>query len=648
MKTAKQTKQKIRRLFRGSLTLAMAFVVATSTVATAYATYQTLVPVKDNQTVTVEHIWVDNGNKDNTRPDEVKADVTAKDNNKEGDDKSVDLAPDDGNGNPQGEYKEKDTITDDGTTAGKEAGEIAAEKDLESLNPPKDTPPVVIPPEGGTPGGENTETPADKTLKPINPGKDDGFKDGFADGYLDAVDEANKDKAEEDKIKVEGMERPQKPSEGEETKPDEGGETEPPKASQDPLGKDVLDPNVAAAITDILKDKPVDNIVTDLSGKTDKVDKVISELNKKDENGVRENHGDVWHESEDYVANVENKDGVRYEVELPQETKEALKDSGYDSVQLKITYEALYNILRSGEGIVTDKDTNEEVLVKRTFVSYDGVNFKSTGVAMKSADGGKTWTPYNPTKDYVDGVDEKASEHGREDIETILAKDYDPEADYINETTYTFMHVLNYKEPEPEKTSVSVNKVWNDQDDKDGIRPTSVTIQLVQNEVAQSQKVVLNKDNGWTGKFSDLDLKDKNGNLYVYTVQEVDVANGYTPKVEPNNTGDTIGFTVTNTHKPSNTSGNNGGGDDDDDDDPTPPPTPTTYVEIPDEPVPMSATPRLLENYIEILDEDVPLAGLPSEPGTGAVSHRSLWATILIASLGGLLILLHKDEEEAA
>ena len=54
------------------------------------------------------------------------------------------------------------------------------------------------------------------------------------------------------------------------------------------------------------------------------------------------------------------------------------------------------------------------------------------------------------------------------------------------------------------------------------------------------------------------------------------------------------------------------------------------------------------DGLIEILDEDVPLAGLPGEPGTGIVSHNTLWTAIFAASLAGLLLLFRKDEEDAA
>lgn len=98
----------------------------------------------------------------------------------------------------------------------------------------------------------------------------------------------------------------------------------------------------------------------------------------------------------------------------------------------------------------------------------------------------------------------------------------------------------------PGKTSVTVNKAWTDANNQDGIRPDSVLVQLYADDVASGAPVVLSAGNGWTYTWTDLFQKEA-GRAIVYTVQEVDVAAGYTATV----TGDDIsGFTVTNTHEP--------------------------------------------------------------------------------------------------
>ncbi|MDY3052564.1 MAG: Cna B-type domain-containing protein, partial [Ndongobacter sp.] len=97
----------------------------------------------------------------------------------------------------------------------------------------------------------------------------------------------------------------------------------------------------------------------------------------------------------------------------------------------------------------------------------------------------------------------------------------------------------------PEKTSVAVTKSWNDQNDKDGIRPKSITVHLLADGKDTGKKLVLSAENKWMGSFTDLDV-NKDGKRIVYTVSEDDVT-GYTKSI----TGDADkGFTVTNSHTP--------------------------------------------------------------------------------------------------
>ncbi len=106
----------------------------------------------------------------------------------------------------------------------------------------------------------------------------------------------------------------------------------------------------------------------------------------------------------------------------------------------------------------------------------------------------------------------------------------------------------------PEKKSIKVTKVWSDNDNQDGSRPSSVTIKLLANGTATSKTLTLSASNSWTSTFTNLDAK-ASGNNINYTVDEASIPSGYTRSI----TGSaTTGFTITNTHTPT----------------PTPPPTP--------------------------------------------------------------------------
>ena len=78
----------------------------------------------------------------------------------------------------------------------------------------------------------------------------------------------------------------------------------------------------------------------------------------------------------------------------------------------------------------------------------------------------------------------------------------------------------------PSKTSIKVTKAWEDKNDQDGKRPTSVTIKLLADGVKTGKKLVLTKANNWTGSFTDLD-EYKAGKKIQYSIEEEDVGNGY-------------------------------------------------------------------------------------------------------------------------
>ena len=92
----------------------------------------------------------------------------------------------------------------------------------------------------------------------------------------------------------------------------------------------------------------------------------------------------------------------------------------------------------------------------------------------------------------------------------------------------------------------SVTKVWDDNNNQDGIRPIEVKVQLYANDKAVGKEVALNADNKWSHTFAGL-AKFDGGKEIAYTIKEVDVANGYADKVEIGQDGN---FIITNTHNP--------------------------------------------------------------------------------------------------
>lgn len=111
---------------------------------------------------------------------------------------------------------------------------------------------------------------------------------------------------------------------------------------------------------------------------------------------------------------------------------------------------------------------------------------------------------------------------------------------------------------EAAKTSVNVRKVWDDGDDIDRLRPESVKAQLCVKQadgqvvpVEGVDPVILNEDNNWSAGWTDLDAR-KDGEDIQYTVQEVEVPDGYEVEVSDgvsDDDGASYTYTMTNKHQ---------------------------------------------------------------------------------------------------
>lgn len=98
----------------------------------------------------------------------------------------------------------------------------------------------------------------------------------------------------------------------------------------------------------------------------------------------------------------------------------------------------------------------------------------------------------------------------------------------------------------PGTVDVTVSKTWDDGNDKDGIRPASVTAQLYADGVAQGGAVELSSANGWTSTWTGL-AEYQGGHKVSYTVEEASVPDGYTSSVKEQASGN---FVITNAHTP--------------------------------------------------------------------------------------------------
>ena len=160
------------------------------------------------------------------------------------------------------------------------------------------------------------------------------------------------------------------------------------------------------------------------------------------------------------------------------------------------------------------------------------VNLLANGVKVASKevkpDATGTWAYHFDNLDVVD------------DAGNVIAYTVSEEPVAGYETTVEGTNITNNRIPD--MTEVVVKKVWDDKENKDGLRPEKITVRLLADGQEVAVKEITATDN-WQASFTDLPVY-KEGKKITYTITEDPVA-GYTSNID--------GFTVTNRHTPPTT-----------------------------------------------------------------------------------------------
>ena len=185
--------------------------------------------------------------------------------------------------------------------------------------------------------------------------------------------------------------------------------------------------------------------------------------------------------------------------------------------------------LKKEDGTVVETATNAaDGTVTFSPISYDESQVGTHKYTISEVAGSEPGVTYDTT---IQEVEVKVEKVSATELKATASKEA---KDLVFKNVYT-----------PAKTSVSVKKAWDDKDNQDGKRPTSITVKLLADGQDTGKTLELNAANGWAGSFTDLDT-DKGGASIKYTVVEEPVT-GYTSEV----TGDaTSGFIITNTYTP--------------------------------------------------------------------------------------------------
>ena len=160
------------------------------------------------------------------------------------------------------------------------------------------------------------------------------------------------------------------------------------------------------------------------------------------------------------------------------------------------------------------------------------VNLLANGVKVASKevkpDATGTWAYHFDNLDVVD------------DAGNVIAYTVSEEPVEGYETTIEGTNITNTRTPEV--TEVAVKKIWDDADNKDGLRPEKITVRLLADGQEVAVKEITATDN-WQASFTDLPIY-KEGKKITYAITEDPVA-GYITNID--------GFTVTNRHTPPTT-----------------------------------------------------------------------------------------------
>ena len=157
-------------------------------------------------------------------------------------------------------------------------------------------------------------------------------------------------------------------------------------------------------------------------------------------------------------------------------------------------------------------------------------------------DTGKTITlsDSNSWTDTFSGLD-KYKADGTAIVYTVKEEDI---TNYTSTTTGDATTGFTITNTNTEKVSVSGTKTWNDNNNQDGKRPASITVNLLKNGTKVDSKTVTPDVSGaWTYSFSGLDKYNADGTEITYTVSEdavdsytvtvtgTDIKNSYTPEI---------------------------------------------------------------------------------------------------------------------
>lgn len=174
----------------------------------------------------------------------------------------------------------------------------------------------------------------------------------------------------------------------------------------------------------------------------------------------------------------------------------------------------------------------------------DGIRAKETAITLQGSNG-KVYQRIVTGKDDFATVFEdvpKFFDEGREVVYTVTQNEMNGYTTNIaNTDKYTFQITNTH---EPERLAKTVTKVWDDNNNQDGLRPNTLRVALTGTDGTYIEKS-LSTANNWTETFDGLYKYFKEGTPIQYTIDE-EMVGGYEKEISEK---DNL-ITITNTHAP--------------------------------------------------------------------------------------------------
>ena len=174
-----------------------------------------------------------------------------------------------------------------------------------------------------------------------------------------------------------------------------------------------------------------------------------------------------------------------------------------------------------------DEITSQDIEIDRDTDRYEHT-FTSLPIYVTDEEGVQHKAVYSVAEEKITTGDYSAA------YDTIKAEEKEIEIQITN--SYT-----------PEQTSVTVDKVWDDANDQDALRPESIQVQLYNGDTAVREPVTLTAEEGWTYTWTELDKYSPHGKEIKYSVKEVEPVPEYEAEIKE--IDDTNKIIINNKHE---------------------------------------------------------------------------------------------------